>query len=379
MTANRILLLTADAEVERTVARASQSSGLSALEVDVVRSKGEFEKQLDARSTSIALVDVGSDPLAFLRSLEPVLASHPHTRLVVLCEEQRTEVVLEAMQVGARHCLDKPSVASDLPGVLQRLLRARPAATVDGKIVTVLSAGGGSGSTTLAINLAEEIRRRSTKDVLLVDLDVSFGGAASYLGVEGRFGVADAFADAGRIDPNLVSSTACVYSEGFHLLLSPASIDFSEPTPIRWENLELGLEACQGAYAHTVIDAPRVSPGIAATLARESALTLIVFQLNVLGVRNARSIVAALRDRGAFNGSCLLVANRYRKRTSAIDFGDAKKALGDAPIVLVRNDFAGASRAVNFGELLARVAPRSPLRKDLFRLAEKYEQRSSEA
>ena len=53
--------------------------------------------------------------------------------------------MLEAMQIGARHCLVKDSVSTDLPSVFDRLMRGSCNGNgADGRLVTVLSAGGES-------------------------------------------------------------------------------------------------------------------------------------------------------------------------------------------------------------------------------------------
>jgi Flp pilus assembly CpaE family ATPase len=119
-----------------------------------------------------------------------------------------------------------------------------------------------------------------------------------------------------------------------------------------------------------VIDAPRVPIALAARLARMSRFTLIVGQLSVKDVRAARSIQLALIRQGIAPGSIRHVINRYRSRHSLLTIEDARKALGDGELNLVKNDFGNTIESINLGRPLSDCAPRSCARRDILSLAE---------
>ncbi|MHC5211723.1 MAG: AAA family ATPase [Planctomycetota bacterium] len=330
---------------------------------------GALATQLDEQPSPVALVDIDTDPMGMLSRIEPLVTRFPQTRFVVICRDMKSEIVLEAMQIGARHCLVKQTIADDLPGVLRRLMNdASTTATASGRVVTVLSASGGCGATTIAINLAEELRLHTSKPTLLVDLDAHYGAVATYLGLSGEFGIADVLSQRGSIDGGLVTSTASVYAEDLHVLLSPASVNFSEPAPLQWNQLDKALSGCKQAFNFTVVDAPRVPMSVAADLAKSSVLTLIVFELGVIDIRSTRAILTALTDRRVPVESILPVANRYRKRSPMLSLEDARDALGGMSIGRVSNDFSSVVRSINYGQPVAKVAPRSALRNDIHEL-----------
>jgi Flp pilus assembly CpaE family ATPase len=104
---------------------------------------------------------------------------------------------------------------------------------------------------------------------------------------------------------------------------------------------------------------------VAADLARASVLTLIVFELGVIDIRSTRAILTALTDRRVPAASVLPVANRYRKRSPMLSLEDARDALGGIAIGRVSNDFSSVIRSINYGQPVAKVAPRSALRNDI--------------
>lgn len=339
----------------------------------ICRSLGELQVCLEKNPAAAVVVDLDPEPRLTLEALDPVIGAFSGTRFVVLAKEFRSDIVIEAMQAGARHFVVKDSIASQLAPALDRLLLngAGTRSEGQGALVALLAASGGCGATTLAVNLANELQLLSAEPSLLVDLDAFFGSAAVYLGLRGDFGIADVLAKQNRIDAELITTTAVAHDSSINVLLSPASTSFSRPLPLEYEQLGSVLQACRQAYRYTVVDAPRIPMDAAALIAERSRLTLIVLQLTVKDVRVARNMMTALGERGVPPERVLPLVNRYRKGRKGrrtITLQEAQKALGVKPF-LVSNDFKRAVRAFNFGQLLSRSAKRSALRKDLRNLA----------
>ena len=380
---NEIVVLTRDPDTERAVTLGAEGDGQVFGRVSACRDLGGLEAELARHPVRVALVDLDPQPMAMLAGLEGTVRRHPGTRFVVICSDFENQVVLEAMQVGARNCLLKSSLSSDLVGVLRRLIdgSGAPAPPAAGGLVTVLTASGGAGGTTVAVNLADELRARDERGALLVDLDLHYGASAAYLGLNPEYGVADVLGSPGSIDAQLIRSTASVHSEDLHVLTSPVSGHGGALAPggsfgfgsgeSDFEKLETLLNVCREAYPYTVVDAPRLGADLSARLAQASDLVLVVFQLSVIDVRSARAVLRALADRGVPHDRALPMANRWSKRTRALSLEDARDAFGGVEVVRLSNDYESAMRSVNFGQPLSQVAPRSALRRDLAALAER--------
>ena len=373
---NEILLLSRDAETERAVTLGAEGDGRVFGRVTTCRDLAALELELDRRpNTRVAMIDVDPQPMSFLAGLEPAIRRHGSVRFVVICSEFENQVVLEAMQIGARNCLLKSSLSADLLPVLRRLIddSEGSGARAEGRVVTVMTASGGSGGTTLSINLADELRAASAAPALLVDLDLDYGAMAAYLGLNPEYGVADVLNSPGAIDAQLLRSTASVHLEDLQVLTSPASVDYANPGGVDFEKLETMLGVCREAFPNTVVDAPRAPRDVAARLAVSSDLTLLVFQLSVIDVRSARALMRSMTDRGAPSERILPVANRWVKRSKMLSLEDARDAFGGIEVAKVSNDFENTIRSINYGQPLSQVAPRSGVRKDLKALIERLE------
>jgi len=328
----------------------------------------ELREKLTHVHASAVLVDIDPEPGSLLRQIEPLVARFTETRFVLLAKDSGSDLMLEAMQVGARHLLAKSAIKADLTGVLSRLLPTdRIGPSGDGTIITLLSGSGGCGATTLAFNLANELALASARESLLIDLDRYYGALAPYLGLQGHYGIGDLLARDSHIDGDLVRSTAVAFSNSLHVLLSPVSINPLTSKPVHHRNMDKVLCACKQAYAYTILDAPRALREMAATLAGASTAVLLVFQLTVKDIHVVRAARAALLERGIPESRIVLVANRYDKRSSVTP-NEARGALGDQPVHLITNDYRTAVDCVNLGRPLSKTAPSSPLRRDIKQL-----------
>jgi pilus assembly protein CpaE len=332
----------------------------------------ELRNYLSNKKVQTVVVDIDPDPSQILHNLSGILTAYPKTYVVVVCSSFNKKLVVQAMQAGARHYLEKETIASELSNELKQLLQdgKRKEAGL-GSVISIFSAGGGCGATTVAINLASELRLLASKPVLTIDLDSSYGTMSTYLGIKTRYGISDVLSHKGLIDKHLITSSAYSYMDGFNVLASPASIESTRTKSLQFENLPAALEACRQVYGYTVIDAPRMPESTITNLASMSDVVLVVFQLTVKDVNFARSMVLSLTKSGIAGEKIISLVNRVKKRGPLVRLEDSKKAVGLNACLTIRSDWRKAMKSVNRGQPLAHVARGSGLRKDYRKLAAK--------
>jgi Flp pilus assembly CpaE family ATPase len=93
--------------------------------------------------------------------------------------------------------------------------------------------------------------------------------------------------------------------------------------------------------------------------------------MNVKDLRTLQAMTAALVGRGVSRESIVPVANRCRSKRTYLNPQDIRQIAGDLPVTEISNDYKAASKALNFGHLLAEKDPRSSLRRDIQRLAKR--------
>ncbi len=336
----------------------------------------ELRPYLNRMTTQAVVVDIDSNPSRILRDLDFAVSTHPEMRVVVVSSSFSHELLLQTMQAGARHFLEKGDIKAKLAKIMQQLVSWGAERTDHpGFIITLFSASGGCGATTAALNIANELRLISSGRILTIDLDSHYGAISAFLGTPIRYGIADVLAQKEQLDEHLIETTAMRYMDDFHVLASPAAAESPLSEPVRYENLVDVLEICRKTYRYTVIDAPRVEHKVAASLAAVSDLALIAFQLTVKDIHFARSIMSDLTADGMDPEKIVPLANRFKKRTFSVRrkfsvaLDDSRKALGKDRVFCVRSDWLKAVDCANRGQLLAQGAPKSGLRRDFQKLA----------
>jgi pilus assembly protein CpaE len=367
---SNVVLMTKEKATAELVSSALGSSHRHVL-AGVCKDFSELRHHLSRTAAQAVVVDIDPYAAPVMRDLSVLVTANPETRVVIVSSSWSERLILDAMQAGARHFLRKSSVAEELDEVLERLLCEAAKDVMLGEIIPVFSAGGGCGATTVAVNLANELRLASSKPVLAIDLDTCYGTLADYLGIKGQYGIADVLHRNGVIDRDLVQSIAYGYMDDFHVLLSPAGINGRETVPLQFDNLSKTLEVCKQVYGYTVLDAPRIPRSVALGLAAMSRFVLIVFQLTVKDLKTTRSLVSFLSQNGVPSDRVIPLANRVRERGPLVRMEDSRKVLGLDSVARIRNDWRSAMKSLNRGLPLARVAGWSGLRRDFRKLAAK--------
>jgi len=330
------------------------------------------KRRLEATNAPIAIVDIDSDTHRTLTELDRLVPLYPNTRFAVVSSSSSKELIIEAMQSGARYFMNKKIIEVELDKVLEKIIvDTSKTISAHGLIINILSAGGGCGATTIALNLANELRLKSSQPVLAIDLDEDYGAISTYLGIKNNYGIADVLGQKERIDHELVASSATSYKDNFDVLLSPASINGAESINGNSSNLAEALEACRTAYRYTILDAPRVSEKILQLLSNVSRFNLVVFQPNVKEVKTAESIISKLRQYGLASERIYPLVNRYQRRGSVVPVDEIKRTLTCEHIYKVRNDFKKVINGINCGKPLSESAPRSSARRDMVKIAQK--------
>ncbi len=381
MSAAPVLLLTPEQETVEAVRSVLQNHSLAdtAVVCDTMmdlRTRLSMEAVHDG--SRLAVVDIDGDPERILSDLSRTSMAYPHAWFVVMSKEFDERHVLRAMQAGARHFLRKNTIATELNDVLERLLLHRPqTATRLGVVISIFGCSGGCGATTIAINLANELRLARDKRVLILDLDPHYGAVAAYLGLKGRYGVSHLLGRQGAVDRHLIESTAVTYCAGLDVLLSPAVAEADANAVLEYDHVPATLEACREAYDYIILDAPRVTRQVMASLASMSRISVLVLQLTIRDVAYAGATVSFLTEQRIPRERILPLANRVRRRGPLVRLEDSQRAIGIHALHPIRSDWAKVMKSINRGRPLADVVGRSGLRRDYRRLADRVYQCTS--
>ena len=91
-----------------------------------------------------------------------------------------------------------------------------------GKVIAVLAPSGGSGSSTLAVNVATVLAKQH-KSAVLIDLKLETGDLAALLDLKPTYTLADLCQNVARMDRSLFERSLARHASGVQLLAPPAT------------------------------------------------------------------------------------------------------------------------------------------------------------
>jgi pilus assembly protein CpaE len=255
------------------------------------------------------------------------------------------QVIVSAMRSGAREFIERPTTTTDLLEAFVRLTAAQRRVRQEGprgKVFSVLNAKGGSGATTVAVNLALALQSAHGQTAL-IDL-APLGHAALHLNLKPVFSVADATRNLHRMDASLLESFMMRHNSGLQLLAGtnvPAAVDPSTAEFVRL------FDMLVTHYRYVVVDASTRFDAASRLIANLSECVLLVACTDVASLWSAARVQQYLGETGT-RERVRLVLNRFRK-VPGFSEADAEAAAGARLLWRIPNQYFAVSTAIDRG------------------------------
>jgi pilus assembly protein CpaE len=303
-------------------------------------------RQLQDSRAEVVIVDVpAQDSLRAIRAVELIRATTLQIAIFANGGMSQPANIVSAMRAGAGEYLDDAAGFEPLLEALTRFSSSRtrtPGGGGKARVFTFLSAKGGAGCTTAAVNTAVALQQ-SHGDVVLVDF-APIGHAALHLNLRPQFGVLDALQNLHRMDVSLLDGLMTPSKDGLHLLAGPQQPYPTEPTPGELARL---FDLLVNHYRFVVVDASSRLDATTRLLSDLSNAVLVVAQTDVVSLWSAGRIHAFLEE-GTGRDRLRMVLNRYKKIPGFTD-EDVEQVTNCKVLWKVPNAFHSVSPAIDHG------------------------------
>ncbi len=296
----------------------------------------QFAHEMDP---DVVLMDINMPDVDGITATENIRQKMPHIQVVILSVQGDQNYMRRAMLAGARDFLTKPPMGDELisairrAGEMARVERAkiasvRSAANVAstgmpsmasvgfgltrGKVVSVYSPKGGTGCTTIAVNLALALHNDDTR-VVIVDSNLQYGDVAVFFNEQGKNTIADLAPLADELDPDIVDGVLLKHAAtGISILASPSRPEMADK--ISADQFLKIIEFLRQMYAYVVIDtAPYLSDVTVAAIDVSDVIILVTTQ-DIPAIKNARLFLDLLQNLRIDRNRIAFVMNRFDKR-----------------------------------------------------------------
>ncbi len=307
---------------------------------------------------------------------------------VILIAEDVTPAALHSLlRNGADEFVPYPLPEGELSKAIERIRTAeappapaaqaapqlKPGAHKDGAIIVAHGLAGGVGSTTLAVNLAWELAtadKNNPPSVCLIDLDLQYGAVGTFLDLPRREAVYEMLSDTESLDEEIFGQSLLTFEEKLHVLTAP-----TEMLPLDLltsEDVTRVLEMARNQFDYVVVDMPSTLVQWSEAVLNLSHVYFTLMELDMRSAQNALRFKRALQSEELPMEKLRFALNRAPKFTDLSGKGRVKR-MAESLSISIDLQFPDGGKPVtqanDHGLPLANAAPKSPLRREIAKLA----------
>ena len=293
----------------------------------------QLSQELDP---DVVLMDINMPDMDGISATEAIRQKSPHTQVVILSVQGDQNYMRRAMLAGARDFLTKPPMGDELISAVRRggeMARAErskskqalsfPAAAgarpggisismLEGKILTVYSPKGGTGCTTIAVNLAIALHNEDTR-VVLVDANLQFGDVAMFFNEQGKNTILDIAPRVDDLDAETIQEIMIKHeASGVHILAAPQRPEQAEK--LTTDQFGKVLNFLRQIYAYVVVDTSSLLNDIILSAIDQSDAVILVTTQDIPAIKNARLVLDLFQTMSVDRDHILFVMNKFDKR-----------------------------------------------------------------
>ena len=366
-----VVVLTADAEFEQMVRSTFSASPQIDLRVLSATVAGAGE-QIDVTGVTVIVIDLDAtrdDEMAAMQRLMTRTGGWPP--VVVITQGFDADVARTLIQMRVSDFLVKPISPVELVRTCARVAHPPSTDTTEAEIYTFLPAVGGAGVTTLAIQTALILLTngpRGRASACLVDLNFQNGTCADYLDLEPRLDLSEIEPHPDRLDKQLLDVMISYHASGLAVIAAP-----NRPAEMRSFNPDVVtklLDLVSTHFDYVVIDMPRTWFSWTDSVLFGSNRLFVVSEMTVPGLKHARQLVGAVRERLNEGPSPQVIVNRFEERlfSGGLKKRDIEQALGKDFAAVIPNHYRLVREAIDRGVPLEEVKRGNKITSELKKL-----------
>jgi pilus assembly protein CpaE len=349
---------------------------------------GLFLRQPDSDGLEFVAIAMGEEDETELANIAEIIkvAVSKKIKVLVIAEEVSPIALHQLLKLGAQEFVPYPLPDGALRDAIDRMRRApamleavaggktKPGGDRNGVVLPIQGLAGGTGATTFAVNLAWElanIDKDGAARVCLIDLDLQFGSTSTYLDLPRREAVLEFLSDTAAVDNDSFMQALLTFQDKLHVLTAPA--EMLPLDMIGQDDVDRILKFARANFDYVVIDMPSAVVGWSETVLNASHVFFAMLELDMRSAQNTLRLLRALKAEELPYERLRFILNRAPGFTDVTGKSRVKRLAEslDIKIEVQMPDGGKVIRdACDQGLPLAQSAAKSPLRKEIQKLAQ---------
>jgi pilus assembly protein CpaE len=325
----------------------------------------QLDERLPQVIPDLVLVHFGQETEAGVEAVRRACQQAP-CPVLAMGPSDDSQLVLRAMRAGAREYLDAADARNELDSALEKLAATDEDPRIRGDIISVYSPTSGSGTTTVASNLAGALGRQHPGDVALIELSRRDGDLSLFLDLDPAYTVEDACKRWDRLDATSLGSGLVEHESGISVLAhapDEVSTDLMHPEAVRRIAVLL-----RSMFRYTVFDLDSDLAPEQLEVMKLSDAVVVVLRPDVPAVRRAQRVLGHATESGVRADRLRLVINRWGQ-SGQLPLRSITDLLELEPFQLIPDDPRRVNAAVNQGVMLHQLSRAAPITRRFVQLA----------
>ena len=311
---------------------------------------------------------------------EDMRLRRPSLGVVMVRRRIDTAILSDALRAGVREVVQE----RDLAGLTTAVRRQREIAsrlreqverpegsepvTKGGRVVTVFSAKGGCGKTTLATNVAAALADSGKGSVALLDLDLSFGDVAIALQLFPSHTIADAVPIGEDLDGPALLSLLTSHRSGLQALVAPMEPSLADS--IDTALIVHVIDLLKAEFDYVIIDTPpALDDNVLAAFDRSDVVALLA-TLDIPALKNLKLTLETLELIGFPRDRLKIVLNRSDSKVG-LALSEVEKTLKTAIVAQIPSS-RDVPASTNRGVAIVSDEPRNPVSLAIRKFIDEY-------
>jgi len=361
-------------------------------DIEVIGQAGTGEEAIDMakeHQPDIILMDINMPGIDGIGASQQITELVPSVQIIIMSVQSDPNYLRRAMMAGARDFLTKPFGGDELHAAIRRVHDKRPAIKAapvqraqqggtpveqitipEGNLIAVYSPKGGTGCTTVAINLAVALARRGRRTIL-IDGSLQFGDVSVMLNMKAVTSIADLSERDNELDEELISSISKIHRSNLNVLLAPPRPEMADV--VTEAIIKQLLTTLKETFDFIIVDTTSFLSEKTLAILDMSDRIVLIAQQNLSSLKSVSSFLDLGESLDYEAQKVWLLVNRAKtKQGKGISVHDVGKALKRTVYGTIPDDEASVSDASNKGvPIVMGEHQKKPISLSIIKLADK--------
>ncbi|AAV96324.2 AAA family ATPase [Ruegeria pomeroyi] len=309
-------------------------------------------------------------------------------KVILIAEDVTPASLHQLLRKGADEFVPYPLPERELQSAIDRMSKPEPeqaqthhntahlnkGAAREGALIVVHGLAGGTGSTTMAVNLAWELANIGGEDapsVCLMDLDLQHGSVSTYLDLPRREAVFEMLSETQSMDEEVFGQALLSFEDKLQVLTAPSDmvpLDILSP-----EDIQRVIEMARAHFDYVIVDMPKTLVQWSETILQAAHVYFAMIELDMRSAQNALRMKRALQSEDLPFNKLRFALNKAPKFTDLSGKSRVKRmgeSLGISIDLQLPDGGKQVTQGADHGLPLATSAPKNPLRREIAKLAQ---------